>query len=63
MVLRLLAGLLAAAVELFLISDRTEDGGLELAVVVIQDCWAGRGQSGIWSMLIVRATTNFYYFF
>ena len=60
MVLRLLAGLLAAAVELFRISDRTEDGWLELAVEVIQDCLAGRGQSGIWSMLIVELDFSFY---
>ena len=60
MVLRLLAGLLAAAVELFRISDRTEDGWLELAVEVIQDCWASRGQSGIWSMLIVELDFSFY---
>ena len=59
MVLRLLAGLLAAAVELFRISDRTEDGWLELAVVIIQDCWASRGKSGIWSMLIVEPDTGF----
>ena len=60
MVLRLLAGLLAAVVELFRISDRTEDGWLELAVEVIQDCLAGRGQSGIWSMLIVELDFSFY---
>ena len=53
MVLRLFGWQLAAGFKVFRISDRTEDGGLELAVEVIQDCLAGRGQSGIWSLLIV----------
>ena len=60
MVLRLFGWQLAAGFKVFRISDRTEDGGLELAVEVIQDCLAGRGQSGIWSMLIVELDFSFY---
>ena len=59
MVLRLFGWQLAAGSGSFRISDRTEDGWLELAVEVIQDCWASRGQSGIWSMLIVELNSNF----
>ena len=59
MVLRLFGWQLAAGFKVFRISDRTEDGWLELAVVIIQDCWASRGKSGIWSMLIVEPDTGF----
>ena len=59
MVLRLFGWQLAAGSGSFRISDRTEDGWLELAVVGIPDCWASRGQYGIWSMLIVQSDTSF----